>query len=343
MSRRPRHRFLEALADARGRPLVLAHRGDSSHAPENTLEAAVLGHRSGADGWEFDVRLTRDGVPILLHDPCLARTTDVARVYPDDPRADLGYLAAEFTLDEVRRLDAGSWFVDPAGGARSATAFGTLGRLAPGDREAFASGRVRIPTLEEALAITVDLDWPANVEIKSGHDGDFTLLDAVLGVVARLGAAGRVLVSSFDHAEVAHASASGLGVATGVLAASPVYRPAEYVRRLGADAYHASASALGAGGAAYLRGRSARSLRVDDLDECRRAGVPVLAYTVNESGPGKMAGHLAEAGMAGLFTDDPRAVVASFIPSGGHTRRRSDGAGHRSDDPSGPPTAPGSR
>jgi glycerophosphoryl diester phosphodiesterase len=343
VSRRPGNRFLEALADAKGRPLVLAHRGDSSHAPENTLEAADLGHRSGADGWEFDVRVTRDGVPILLHDPGLARTTDVARAYADDPRSDLGFLAAEFTLDEISRLDAGSWFVEPAGGPRSASAFGTLDRLGPGDLRAFASGRVRIPTLEEALAITVDLNWLANVEIKSDHDGDFALLDAVLGVVERLGAAGRVLVSSFDHADVARASACGLGVATGVLTASPVYRPAEYVRRVGADAYHASSSALGAGGAAYLRGRAARMLRVDDLDECRRAEVPVLAYTVNECGPGKIAGHLAEAGVAGLFTDDPRAVVASFIPSGGHTRLRSDGAGHPSADPSGRPTAPGSR
>jgi glycerophosphoryl diester phosphodiesterase len=337
------HRFLGALAGARGRLLVLAHRGDSSHAPENTLEAAALGHRSGADGWEFDVQLTRDGVPVLLHDPCLLRTTDVARAFPDDPRADLGYLAAEFTLAEIRRLDAGSWFVDPAGGPRSALAFGTLDRMGAGDHEAFASGRVRVATLEEALALTADLDWLANVEIKSGHDGDFALLDAVLGVVERLGIADRVLVSSFDHVEVARAAASGLGVATGVLAAAPLYRPAEYVRRLGADAYHASASALGAGGAAYLRGRSARSLRGVDLDECRRGGVPVLAYTVNECGAEKMAGHLAEAGVAGLFTDDPRAVGGSFIPSAEHTRRRSGGAAHPADDPSGPPIAPGSR
>ncbi len=337
------NRLLEALRGATGRPLVLAHRGDSSHAPENTLEAAALGHRSGADGWEFDVRLTRDGVPILLHDPGLGRTTDVASAYPDDPRADLGYMAADFTLGEIRRLDAGSWFVGPAGGPRSASAFGTLDRLDPADLAAFASGRVRVPTLEEALAMTAELDWPANVEVKSGHDGDFATIDAVLAVIDRLGVADRVIVSSFDHAEVARAGASGLGVATAVLAASPVSRPADYVRRLGADAYHASASALGAGGAAYLRGRSTGSLRVGDLAECRRAGVPVLAYTVNEFGPKEMAGHLAEAGVAGLFTDDPGTGVASFTPSGAHTRRRSDGAGRRSADLSGPPTAPGSR
>lgn len=309
------NRFLDALAGAPGRPLVLAHRGDSAHAPENTREAAALGRRAGADGWEFDVQLTRDGVPILLHDPSLARTTDVAGVFAGDSRADLGYLAAEFTLDEIRRLDAGSWFVDPAGGPRSASAFGTLGGLDPADRAAFGSGRVRVPTLDEALMLTAELDWLANVEVKSGHDGDFALLDAVLAAIARLGVADRVLVSSFDHAEVARAASSGTGVATGVLAATPLDRPGAYVRRLGADAYHASAGALGAGGVAYLRGRTARALRVTDLDECRGLGVPVLAYTVNECGPGRMAGHLAEAGVAGLFTDDPRAVVGSITPS----------------------------
>jgi glycerophosphoryl diester phosphodiesterase len=106
-----------------------------------------------------------------------------------------------------------------------------------------------------------------------------------------------------------------VGVATGVLATSPLFQPAEYVQRLGADAYHTSAGALGAGGARYLRDRSAAALRTLDLAECRRLGVPLLAYTVNKCGPGEMAGHLAEAGVAGLFTDDPEAVVASFIPS----------------------------
>ncbi|HEY2157802.1 MAG TPA: glycerophosphodiester phosphodiesterase family protein, partial [Isosphaeraceae bacterium] len=241
MSFRPAIRFREALWADLGRPIILAHRGDSSHAPENTLEAAALGHGAGADGWEFDVQLTRDGVPIVLHDPSLMRTTDVAHVFAGDERAGLGYLAAEFTLDEVRRLDAGSWFVATAGGLRSASAFGTLDGLDPADREAFGSGRVRIPTLEEALRLTADLDWLANIEIKSSHDGDFALLEAVLDVVARLGFVDRVLISSFDHAEVARAAASGTGAATGVLAATPLDRPGEYVRRLGADAYHASA------------------------------------------------------------------------------------------------------
>ncbi len=78
------------------RPLILAHRGDSFQAPENTLEAAKLGLDSGADGWELDVRLTRDGIPVVIHDESLARTTDVALKFAGDPRGLNGFLVERF-------------------------------------------------------------------------------------------------------------------------------------------------------------------------------------------------------------------------------------------------------
>ena len=296
--------------------------------PENTIEAGRAGHRAGADGWEFDVQLTADGVPILLHDASLLRTTDVAAKFGDDPRADLGYLAAEFRLDEIWRLDAGSWFLDGQGGGRSARGFGTLDRIEPGMRAAIADRDVRVPTLEQALELTARLDWAANIEIKSAHDGDFSLLDAVLATIHRLGVADRVLISSFDHAEVARAASRAPEVATGVLVDAPLFRPAHYVRRtVGADAYHISTRALGAGGAPYRRDPSVGRLRASGLEECRKEGLPVLVYTVNERGPGKVAGHLAEAGVAGLFTDDPRAIVEHFTPASRRTRPRSDDTG----------------
>ena len=57
----------------RGPPVVIAHRGDSAHAPENTLDAARLGHAAGSFAWELDVYLTRDGVPVVVHDESLLR------------------------------------------------------------------------------------------------------------------------------------------------------------------------------------------------------------------------------------------------------------------------------
>ena len=72
------NRFLARLESPRRFPVIVAHRGDSFHAPENTLEAGQLAWEAGADAWELDVQLTRDGVPIVLHDESLLRTTNVA-------------------------------------------------------------------------------------------------------------------------------------------------------------------------------------------------------------------------------------------------------------------------
>jgi glycerophosphoryl diester phosphodiesterase len=60
----------------------LGHRGGCRLGPENTLEAALCGFRAGAHGWELDVGLSKDGVPMLLHDDSLERTTDAAQEWP---------------------------------------------------------------------------------------------------------------------------------------------------------------------------------------------------------------------------------------------------------------------
>lgn len=290
----------------RSSPLILAHRGDSAHAPENTLEAGRLGWEAGADAWELDVQLTRDGVPVVMHDESFARTTDVAGPFAGDPRARTGFLVSEFDLEEVRRLDAGSWFLTPAGLARTAAAFGTLRELSEGQRAHYASGAVRVPTLAEALRLTVELDWRVNVELKSFPNTRPDLVDSVLAVIDQTGSASRVLISSFDHADVATVARRRPEIATGVLAATPLYRPDDYVRRLvGADCYHPSAVVLGEESDVYRRNPSSRTLRVGDLEALRGSGVPVLVYTVNQTRRGGLATHLAGAGVTGLFTDDP--------------------------------------
>lgn len=99
------------------RPIeIIAHRGYSGRAPENTLAALREASRAGADALEFDLHVTSDGIPILLHDEMLDRTTNA-----------LGPVA-RVALRELRQLDAGSWY--SAGFARE-----------------------RIPTLAEALAL----------------------------------------------------------------------------------------------------------------------------------------------------------------------------------------------
>ncbi|WP_164519718.1 glycerophosphodiester phosphodiesterase [Nocardioides ferulae] len=85
---------------------VVAHRGASGEAPENTVAAVRLALAQGADLIENDLHRTRDGAIVVHHDATLARTTDAARVLPG--RAP--WAIADLTLAEVRRVDAGSWF-----------------------------------------------------------------------------------------------------------------------------------------------------------------------------------------------------------------------------------------
>lgn len=89
------------------RPLIaVSHRGAAGTAPENTLAAIDEGHRLGARSVEIDVRLTSDEELVLMHDATLERTTDVAEVFPDRAPYDVD----DFTLEELGRLDAGSFF-----------------------------------------------------------------------------------------------------------------------------------------------------------------------------------------------------------------------------------------
>jgi glycerophosphoryl diester phosphodiesterase len=308
------NRFRARLRGAEpGRPLIVAHRGDSFHAPENTLEAARLGNETGADAWELDVQLTRDGTPIVIHDESLIRTTNVASRFAGDPREVRGFLVAEFDLDEILALDAGSWFVRPEGGLRTSVNFGTLGTLDTALKSHYASGDVRIPTLVEALSLTAELDWLINVELKSFPNADSRLIDAVVHSIEATSTAERVLVSSFDHADVARVARRRPDLATGVLTTSPLFEPHTYVRRhVLADCYHPSTLALGAGSEAYQRRPSSATLRAGDLAEARASGVPVLVYTVNDATPDGLATHLVGAGVTGLFTDDPRGMRALF-------------------------------
>lgn len=86
--------------------LVLAHRGASGYLPEHTLAAKAMAHAMGAHYLEQDVVLTRDDVPIVLHDIYLDTLTDVADRFPDRAREDGRYYAIDFTFDEIKQLVA---------------------------------------------------------------------------------------------------------------------------------------------------------------------------------------------------------------------------------------------
>jgi len=165
--------------------LLIAHRGASAYAPEHTLTAYRLAIVQDADYVEQDLAVTRDGVLICLHDDSLERTTNVEEVFPQRATIDpvtgrRQWLAVDFTLAEIKQLDAGSWF-DPK----------------------FAGERV--PTWDEAVAVVgtmaglyPELKTPS---LYQSRGIDMTRLFAEsmqrLGLTAR--PAGSLVVQSFDE------------------------------------------------------------------------------------------------------------------------------------------------
>ena len=106
----------------------VAHRGASAYAPEHTLAAYKLAIEMGADYVEQDLAVTRDGVLICLHDASLERTTNVEQLFPDrvstqtiEGKTRKAWLANDFTLAEIKTLDAGSWFNSKFAGERIPT------------------------------------------------------------------------------------------------------------------------------------------------------------------------------------------------------------------------------
>lgn len=110
------------------RKQVVAHRGASAYAPEHTIDAYKLAIVQKADYVEQDLAVTKDGVLVCIHDLTLERTTDVEEVFPtrfveNNAAAGPGkhWLVGDFTLAELKKLDAGSWFNAKFAGARIPT------------------------------------------------------------------------------------------------------------------------------------------------------------------------------------------------------------------------------
>ena len=127
-------------------PIVIAHRGASGYLPEHTLAAKAHAHAVGADFLEQDVVLTRDDVPIVVHDIHLDTVSDVATKFPGRRRPDGRFYAIDFTWDEVRQLHASERFNAKTGQAVFPTRF-------PVRQSTFA-----IPSLEQELTFIAGLN-----------------------------------------------------------------------------------------------------------------------------------------------------------------------------------------
>ena len=141
-------------------PLIIAHRGDVTNAPENTIPAFKKALELGADGIELDVRLTREGKLVVFHDRCLDRTSN--------GKGPVNH----WTQDQVRSLDAGSWFSPGFQGERP-------------------------PTLDEVFEF-LPADFLINVEMKVIMKGMRLIAHQVAEVIRRHARWNSTLVASFN-------------------------------------------------------------------------------------------------------------------------------------------------
>lgn len=186
-------------------PLVLAHRGASAIAPENTIAAFLLARTLGADGIELDVQLSRDRVPVVIHDNTVDRTTDgTGRV-------------SSLSVVELKELDAGRW-----------------------KSEEYSSER--IPTLSEVFDALESWLEPGqretpcivNIELKGAGMRSAGLELAVVNLIHRRNLRDRIIISSFEPLALYRVRSLDPGIRRGLLYSSkqPVHLRRAWLRPL---------------------------------------------------------------------------------------------------------------
>ncbi len=190
-------------------PIIIAHRGASGYLPEHTSEAKAMAYAQGADFVEQDVVLTKDHVPVVLHDIHIDTVTDAATRFPDKRRADGRWYAIDLTLAELKTLNVHER-VDPQTGKA----------VFPG-RFPLGVGTFRVSTLEEELDLVAGLNRSTGrtvgiyPEIKSPawHRREGVKLSPiVLDILNRRGMndpAAACFVQCFEFAELRHLRALG--------------------------------------------------------------------------------------------------------------------------------------
>ena len=181
---------------------VIAHRGASGYLPEHTLEAKAMAHAMGADYLEQDLVLTKDDVPIVLHDIHLDTVSDVAEKFPDRKRDDGRYYAIDFTFEEVKQLNASERFDRRTGKSVFPNRF-------PAQKSSF-----RVPSLHEELELIQGLNhstgriagiYPELKHPTFHHDEGKDLAETVLKILNEYGYSNRadpVILQCFEEAEL---------------------------------------------------------------------------------------------------------------------------------------------
>ena len=233
---------------------IWAHRGASSRQPENTIAAFSAAMAAGVDGVEFDVQLSSDGVPVVIHDEKVDRT-----------HAGTGWVAGQ-TVAQLQELPS-------------------LLKKKPDPLT------TRIPTLAEVLDLLAAGDQLINIELKNRVKAYKTLESKVLAMVAERRLADRVVLSSFNHYSLQRLREKGW---TGELAAvhdGMLREPWRYFRELDVQAVHPPRHVLMVPGFITRAHRAGFAVRVWTVNKaaqrqrCARLGVDGIFTDVMKPGP----------------------------------------------------------
>jgi glycerophosphoryl diester phosphodiesterase len=223
-------------------PLIIGHRGACAHAPENTLASFEVAFRGGADGIEFDVRLARDGVPVVIHDPTLLRTVRLER------------MVNEFDSTTLTKFYAGEWFnVKNPDSAIEDFELETIPTLAEvfekyGERHLYVEMKCEEPSRRAELA------------------------RAVVGLIREHKLGERLVVKSFEHDALAEVKKLAPEIRTAALFGRSWPRPFVPVAKI-----LARADACGADEISLHRSL----LRRATVERARERGFEVVVWTVN--------------------------------------------------------------
>ncbi|NMA95372.1 MAG: glycerophosphodiester phosphodiesterase [Clostridiales bacterium] len=188
-------------------PRIIAHRGASAHAPENTMPAFELAIEMGAEGIELDVHLSKDNEVVVIHDATINRTSDGEGIVKD------------MTLEELRKFDFGKWFGDEFEGTH-------------------------IPALKEVLELLKDWDGLLNIEIK-GHIEIYAGIEQrVIDLIEAYNMKDNVIISAFNHFYLRNIKNIDPDIKIGLLYGVGLVEPWLYAKNIGAEALHPSYHAI---------------------------------------------------------------------------------------------------
>lgn len=211
-------------------PKIIGHRGACGYAPENTIESIKTAAEMGVEWVELDVKLTKDQVPIIFHDETLERTTNGSGN------------VADTLYEDIKQLEAGSWFADSFAG-------------------------IKIPTLEDVCETLIDLNMGLNLEIKPCPGREKETAEVALDALSRIwDDHDRLIISSFQHVSLETAMDIANDWARGLLID-------EWPENWKDLASYLEVSTVNINGNAVTREQVESIIDMD---------YPVLAYTIND-------------------------------------------------------------